>query len=318
MSIEQAHGHTASGDAARLVVVSNRLPFTLRREDDGHWTAARGAGGLVAAMDPLLKQSGGIWVGWPGESSPPDTPGRREALDERERDGFRVVELPAGLVAGFYEGFSNETVWPLFHHFPFLLKFDPQHWTDYREANARFRDALLEHLRPDDLVWVHDYQLMLLPAMLRAARPDVRVGFFLHIPFPPSAVFRLLPRGEELLEGLLGADFVAFHTHTDLQHFRNSIQRGLGLSSQMDRVDVGGRSVRLEALPISIDPRSFSTLLHEPGEMADRLAALRRSTPAGTCSWRWTGWTTPRASPSGCARSAGSCATTRTCGARSC
>ena len=276
MRFERADDNAAAGgDEGRLVVVSNRLPFTLKRDDAGHWTSARGAGGLVAAMDPLLKRSGGIWVGWPGESSPADTPGRQKAIDEQVRNGFRVVELPEELVAGFYEGFSNETIWPLFHHFPFLLKFDPQHWADYQAANARFRDALLEQLQPNDLIWVHDYQLMLLPAMLRAARPDVRVGFFLHIPFPPSAVFRLLPRGDELLQGLLGADFLAFHTHTDLQHFRNSIQRSLGLASTMDRVDMPGRAARLEALPISIDPKAFSSLLHEPGEMADRLKSLR-------------------------------------------
>jgi trehalose 6-phosphate synthase/phosphatase len=264
---EPAHG--------RLVVVSNRLPFALKQADDGKWTAQRSAGGLATAMDPLLKRTGGIWIGWPGDSSDPADPDRRRALDGQAREGFHVVELSRELVAGFYEGYSNGTLWPLFHQFPSRLHFEPGHWADYQEANRIFRDAVLEQLRPDDLVWVHDYQLMLLPQLLRDARPDVRVGFFLHIPFPSSSVFRVLPRGEELLHGLLGADFLGFHTHNDVQHFRDSTLRRLGIGSQMDHVELGGRSVRLEAVPIGIDPRSYADLLHNDPDVPQRLEALR-------------------------------------------
>ena len=260
----------------RLIVVSNRLPFSLKRDDAGNWFAQRGAGGLAAAMDPLLRQTGGMWIGWPGDSSDPVDPGRRAVLEEQARQGFHVVELPAALVSGFYEGFSNETLWPLFHQFPTRVEFSPTHWGDYRKANELFRDAVLEHARPDDLIWVHDYQLMLLPGMLREAMPAARVGFFLHIPFPPSSMFRILPRGDELLQGLLGADFLAFHTHSDVQHFRDGVLRRLGVGSRMDRVELGGRAARLEALPISIDPGAFDKLLtSDNDEMRERLASLR-------------------------------------------
>jgi trehalose 6-phosphate synthase/phosphatase len=264
--------YPASG---RLIVVSNRLPFSLKRDGDGcAWTAHRSAGGLAAAMDPLLKQTGGMWIGWPGDSSDPNDPDRKRVLDEQAKQGLHVVELPEQLVRGFYEGFSNETLWPLFHSFPTRVLFDPQHWADYRRANELFRDAVLAHAKPNDLIWVHDYQLMLLPGMLREAMPGARVGFFLHIPFPASTMFRLLPRGEEMLQGLLGADLLAFHTHSDVQHFRDSVLRRLGIGSRMDAIDLGARTVRLEALPISIDPESFRRLLHD-GEMQGRLELLR-------------------------------------------
>ena len=260
----------------RLVVVSNRLPVGLRRTDEG-WDVQRSAGGLATAMGPLLKQTGGIWIGWAGDSSDVGDARRREILDRWAReDGFHTVEMSADLVRGFYEGFSNEAVWPLFHHFPFVFKFDPDHWQAYQAANRLFCNAVLEQLRPGDLVWVHDYQLMLLPRMLRDAVPDVRVGFFLHIPFPSSNVFRLLPRGDEVLDGLLGADYVAFHTHIDLHNFRSSVLRVLGLASRMDEVDVGGHSVHLDALPIGIDPAAFTKRLHEDEETVRRLEELRK------------------------------------------
>jgi trehalose 6-phosphate synthase/phosphatase len=266
----------------RLVVVSNRLPFALKKADDGTWSAQRSAGGLATAMDPLLKRSGGIWIGWSGDSSDPADPSRRQVLDDQAGQGFHALELSKELVAGFYEGFSNETLWPLFHQFPSRLEFDPAHWADYREANRVFCEAVLPHLQPDDLVWIHDYQLMLLPQMLREARPEARIGFFLHIPFPTSAMFRLLPRGDELLAGVLGADFIAFHTHSDVQHFRDSVLRRLGIASQMDQVEFDGRVIGLEALPISIDPKSFTDKLEklraEPGpDGKSRIEALRAS-----------------------------------------
>jgi len=261
---------------SRLVVVSNRLPLTLRRTGKG-WAGEPSAGGLVTALGPVVRGTGGLWLGWPGEGPDRSDPGRDEALSSWEREhGFVAVDLPRTLASRFYQGYPNQALWPLFHQFPSWLEFTPESWAAYVEANEFFRDAVVARLRPGDLVWVHDYHLMLLPRMLRDAAPDVAVGFFLHIPFPSSEVFHILPRREELLRGVLGADYVAFQTHRHLSHFRSSLLRILGLSSQMDRVLVGGRVVRLEALPIGIAPESFTGLLESDPAVAAASEKLRK------------------------------------------
>jgi trehalose 6-phosphate synthase/phosphatase len=267
----------------RLVVVSNRLPLTLRRTKDGSWRAERSTGGLVTALGPVLKKTGGLWIGWPGE--PPETPDdARQSLLERweERHGYVTVDLSRATSQRFYHGYANSTLWPLFHGFPSHMEFGPEGWDAYLEANTRFRDAVLDRLRPGDLVWVHDYHLMLLPQLIRDAAPDVDLGFFLHIPFPYSDVFGVLPRREELLRGLLGADCIAFHTHGHLQNFRSSLLRFLGIGSRMDGADVDGRFARFEALPIGIVADEFTGLLDgDPAvgasldELHKRYAGLR-------------------------------------------
>jgi trehalose 6-phosphate synthase/phosphatase len=174
-------GNTSQG---RVIVVSNRLPVTLKRVGS-EWRAEKSAGGLATAMDPILQQSKGIWIGWTGDSSGAKDEKRQKVIDKwREEDGYIAVDLPPQTAAGFYEGFSNQTLWFLFHHFPGHLKYYPDQWRDYVKANEIFRDAVLEQLQPNDLIWVHDYQLMLLPQMIREKAPDAKIGFFLHIPFP--------------------------------------------------------------------------------------------------------------------------------------
>jgi len=196
-------------------------------------------------------------------------------LDQLKQQGLYPVALSARLVKHFYEGYANQTLWPLFHPFPSRLVFDPAGWEAYVEANKRFLDAIVSEARPGDLIWVHDYQLMLLPQMIRKALPDARIGFFLHIPFPSSSVFRVLPRREELLQGVLGADFVAFQTHTHLQHFRSSLLRILGLESRMDQLELEGRPVRLEALPIGVAANVFTRDLLNHATIRRHLEHLR-------------------------------------------
>jgi trehalose 6-phosphate synthase/phosphatase len=245
----------------RLIVVSNRLPLTLKR-GDGRWITQRSSGGLASAMNPLLGRRGGDWIGWPGNSGDEDQEERRAVLqDWAQEEQCFAVELPTEVASGFYEGYANQTLWPVFHNFPSQLKFDAKAWESYVEANRIFSKAVAERYRPGDLVWVHDYHLMLLPQMLRHELPDAAVGFFLHIPFPASEIFPILPRREELLEGLLGADLVVFQTHGHLQQFRSALLRVLGIESKVAEVTVGGRPVRLDALPIGIAPEEYTSLL---------------------------------------------------------
>jgi trehalose 6-phosphate synthase/phosphatase len=247
----------------RLLVVSNRLPLTLRKGEDGHWTTERSSGGLASAMNPILRDNGGDWIGWAGSSGEEDQEERNSVLQEwAQKDQCFAVELPAEIAKGFYEGYSNQTLWPVFHNFPSQLKFDAKDWQAYIEANRIFSRAVVDRYKQGDLVWVHDYQLMLLPQMLRAELPDAAIGFFLHIPFPSSEIFPILPRREELLQGLLGADLVAFQTHGHLQQFRAALLRVLGLESKIAEVAVGGRPIRLEAHPIGIAPEQYTDLLN--------------------------------------------------------
>ena len=246
----------------RLLVVSNRLPLTLRKAEDGHWTTERSSGGLASAMNPILRDNGGDWIGWAGSSGEEDQEKRNSVLQEwAQKDQCFAVELPAEIAKGFYEGYSNQTLWPVFHNFPSQLKFDAKDWQAYIEANRIFCRAVVDRYKQGDLVWVHDYQLMLLPQMLRAELPDAAIGFFLHIPFPSSEIFPILPRREELLQGLLGADLVAYQTHGHLQQFRAALLRVLGLESKIAEVAVGGRPIRLEAHPIGIAPEQYTDLL---------------------------------------------------------
>jgi trehalose 6-phosphate synthase/phosphatase len=261
---------------ARLIVVSNRLPLTLRRGSEG-WRAERSTGGLATALGPVMARTGGLWIGWPGDSPESRDENREQVLTRwGRRHGFAAVDLTPALSRRFYQGFSNQTLWPLFHQFPSSVVYDPEGWEAYVEANKRFRDVVLAHYRPGDSIWVHDYHLMLLPQLLREAVPEANVGFFLHIPFPASDLFRVLPRREELLRGLLGADCVAFQTHSHLQHFRASVLRILGMSSRMDRIEADGRFVRLEALPIGIVAEDFTGPLATDKAVHESIEDLRR------------------------------------------
>ena len=250
-----------SDTRARLIVVSNRLPLTLKKTDEG-WDTTRSSGGLASAMNPLLARTGGEWIGWAGDSGQEDSKERGAVLVEwADTEHCFAVNLPKDVAAGFYEGYANQTLWPVFHNFPSQLKFDAKDWEAYVEANRIFCQAVVNRYKRNDLIWVHDYHLMLLPQMLREKLPDAAVGFFLHIPFPSAEIFPVLPRREELLEGLLGADLLAFQTHGHLQQFRAALLRVLGLESKIAEVTLGSRPIRLEALPIGIAPEDYAGLL---------------------------------------------------------
>lgn len=245
---------------SRLIVVSNRLPFTVESQgEDFRFVAS--AGGLVSALGAYLegrRQSEPdfecVWVGWPGGAvSEESEPALREvALREH---GALPVFLSAEEMNAFYHGFCNNTLWPLFHYFPSYTEYDPKHFDVYVNVNRRFADAVLAILQPGDTVWVHDYQLLLLPGMLRAATPQATIGFFLHIPFPSHEVFRLLPAPwrRELLAGMLGADLVGFHTFDYTQHFLQCVSRTLGYEHHLGQLAFGTQARRADTFPIGID-----------------------------------------------------------------
>ncbi len=258
----------------RLLVVSNRLPLTAKRVS-GRWRGERSSGGLVAAMAPLMEKSDGLWLGWPGNSLPGEPEGRERLMRDWERKhGYVAVEIPPKISRSFYEGYANDTLWPLLHGFPTRVVFAPESWHAYRDANERFADAVASRMRKRDLVWAHDYQLMLVPRLIRERSPGARIGFFLHIPFPSSEVFRILPEREDVLLGLLGADAVAFQTHDHLHNFRRSLLQVLGLESSMDEVQVDGRRVHLSALPIGIQSEEWEALTSTDRKVAKRKAEL--------------------------------------------
>ena len=258
----------------RLMVVSNRLPVKLQNAPAG-WRAELSSGGLATAMNPILRRSHGVWIGWPGTSGEIEDPKRRQIIEKwASEDRLIAVELPPEMARNFYEGYANQTLWPLFHYFPSRLVSDPKDWAAYVAANKRFRDVVVRNYRPGDAIWVHDYQLMLLPGLLREALPSAAIGFFLHIPFPSSEVFRIVPERAQLLDGLLGADLLAFQTYSHLQHFRTSLLRISGRESRIDQIDLGRRAVRIAALPIGIAPEMFTGLLQKR-ETLDEIAKLK-------------------------------------------
>jgi trehalose 6-phosphate synthase/phosphatase len=248
---------------SRLLIVSNRLPVTARVER-GDVILTQSAGGLATAMRGPHEKLDALWIGWPGSSS--DDP----RIDERLR-AMRTVPLHLSeeQIAGYYDGFSNGVLWPLFHYLIDTVQLDAQRdWESYVEVNRVFADAVVEQYRARDRVWVHDYQLALVPQMIREKIPDARIGFFLHIPFPSSEVFRLLPWREQILRGLLGSDLVGFHTASFRHNFAYSAARVLGLEPDVDTVAYDDRVVRLGVYPISIDVGQFESLARDPAVQA--------------------------------------------------
>ena len=248
----------------RLVLVSNRLPVTVKVER-GEVTVAQSAGGLATGLRGPHEQSGGPWVGWPGEVSRM-TPPQRERLDAHLAELHCVpVHLTTAEVTKYYDGFSNSVLWPLFHYLLDRIPPTSQEWDVYRGVNERFADAVARIYQPGDLIWVHDYPLTLLPGMLRARLPAATIGFFLHIPFPASEVLRILPWREQVLEGMLGADLIGFHTYTYRSHFASSALRILGIAaSEGDRIYVDGREIRLGVFPIGVDTQTFGAMADDP------------------------------------------------------
>jgi len=248
-------GMADSGDS-EFVVVANRLPIDLERLPDGTSTWKRSPGGLVTALEPLLRHRHGAWIGWPGVPDSDEDPIHEDGLQ------LYPVSLTADEVGKYYEGFSNATLWPLYHDLIVKPIYDRQWWDCYVAVNRRFAEATAEAAAPGATVWIQDYQLQLVPKMLRKLRPDLIIGFFLHIPFPPVELFMQMPWRTEIIEGLLGADLVGFHLPGGAQNFlylsrrlvgANTSRASVGVRSRFGEVQIGFRTVTVGAFPISID-----------------------------------------------------------------
>src|SRR5690606_2001796 len=213
------------------------------------------------------------WSGWPGI---PVNDSDQQEYFQSELAERRLIPLflTDEEIKGFYEGFSNEVLWPIFHYMPSYANYDLNNWEIYVRVNERFRDLVLQHAQPDDTIWVHDYQLLLLPGMLRQALPDASIGFFQHIPFPSQELFRLIPWRRELLQGMLGADLLGFHTFDDVRHFISSATRLTSTNNNSNWLEVEGRTVFAEPFPMGIDSKRFSALSTNE-KVLQRVAELR-------------------------------------------
>ena len=259
-----------------LIVVANRLPVQQssgRGMDGPKWQSA--SGGLVTALVPTLKATRGVWVGWNGSSE------QKVASFVHDGVAIRPVTLSESDINGFYNHMSNRTLWPLYHDAIRTPEFDRKHWRPYVEVNRRYARAAARAANPGDVVWVHDYHLQLVPAMVRQIRPDVRIGFFLHIPFPPEEIFAWLPWRREILEGLLGADVVGFQTHSAVRNFSRLARRftstdGTDISLRYDE-----RTVRVGSWPISIDADWFEKIASDRRTTIPEAAQIRARLGSG-------------------------------------
>jgi trehalose 6-phosphate synthase/phosphatase len=261
---------------ARLLIASNRLPVTVRATDGGV-SVERSTGGLATGMKGPHERLGGLWIGWPGDLEGVSPDDRADVDAKLEALRLAPVQLSRDEIARYYEGYSNTVLWPLFHYETARLPPEVKNFDAYEAVNERFADAIAEQYEPGDLVWVHDYQLMLVPQLLRERLPEARIGFFLHIPFPSSELFRILPQRERILEGLLGADLLGFHTATFVRHFASSVLRVLGLPTDVDRIRLGFRDVVLGVFPMGVDAAVFSKLARAPDVL--RIAHEHRADP---------------------------------------
>ena len=259
----------ATNGSADLVIVANRLPVDRVYDADGTPSWRRSPGGLVSALEPVLRRNDGAWIGWPG--------GDEADLEPFTEDGLRLVPvaLSADEIEEFYEGFANGTLWPLYHDLVAKPEFHREWWESYVEVNERFAAAAANEAAEHATVWIHDYQLQLMPRMLRELRPDLRIGFYLHIPFPPTELFQQLPWRRQILEGLLGADLIGFQLPGGAANFVRLVRQRVGHRTHRDTIELpDGRTVRARNYPISIDTAAFEELARSEG-VTKRAAEIR-------------------------------------------
>ncbi len=259
---------------SRTIIISNRLPVKIEKTEDG-FSYQPSAGGLATGLGSVYKQGNNFWIGWPGLEV--TDPKQQTVIKEGiKAENLVPVFLTEEEIHDFYEGFSNATLWPIFHYFAEYAVFEETYWEAYKKVNQKFCEVIIQHLQPEDTVWVHDYQLLLLPALLREHFKDLSIGFFQHIPFPSFEVFRSVPWRRELLNGMLGADLIGFHTYDDMRHFLSSVSRLAGIGYQHGQVGIDNRTVTVDAFPMGIDYEKYAQTATLP-ETISREVRYRKS-----------------------------------------
>jgi trehalose 6-phosphate synthase/phosphatase len=243
----------------KIVLISNRLPVNITKKGE-EFVFKPSIGGLATGLKSVYENRNSVWVGWSGLTAEEVTPAQKKQIINTLRDKYKCIPifLSQTDVKLYYFGFSNNTIWPLFHYFIHETDYSPEFWLAYKHVNRLFFRAAKEVIRPHDDIWIHDYQLMLLPQMVKESFPDNRVGFFLHIPFPSFEVFRLLPWRDEILEGLLGADLIGFHTYDYVRHFLSSVRRILGVEHNLGSISLQHRIIKTDVFPMGIDYNKYA------------------------------------------------------------
>jgi len=243
----------------KTIIVSNRLPVKVSRKD-GDIQLSPSEGGLATGLGSIYKEGDNVWIGWPGLEIT-DTQEQETVCNQLKQLSLMPVFLSQDEINQYYEGFSNEVLWPVFHYYASTYTtYKKSNWESYQAVNEKFRDVILKVAQPNDIIWIHDYQLLLLPGLVRKVLPDVSIGFFLHIPFPSHEMFRLIPWRYELLDGMLGADLLGFHTFDDVRHFISAATRILPVHASSNLITCGERSVVIESFPMGIDERKYAEL----------------------------------------------------------
>jgi trehalose 6-phosphate synthase/phosphatase len=241
----------------KTIIVSNRLPIEFKITASGI-DYKPSVGGLATGLKTVHSEGNSLWIGWSGLTEEQLNDVKSQKLKQAAHEERCVtVPLTEGDINDFYFGFSNTALWPMFHYFLQYTEYDLAQWEAYKKANEKFTDKVLEHASEGDKIWIHDYQLLLLPQMLRERQPTLSIGFFLHIPFPAFEIFRTCPWRDELLRGMLGADLLGFHTYDYVQHFLNSVKRIAGLNVKFNEITLDGRIVKADSFPMGIDYESF-------------------------------------------------------------
>ncbi len=249
----------------RLLVIANRLPFNITKRA-GRFHFRTSPGGLATGLSSLSESFERLWMGWPGITNEKLTAEDKSQIGEKlAAEDYLPVFLSQNQIEDYYFGFCNKTIWPLFHYFPMRTVYEEHFWKTYQQVNKIFCDEIMEIAKPGDYIWVHDYQLMLLPQLLREKLPELDIGFFLHIPWPSFELFRLLPWREEILNGLLGANLIGFHTYGYVRHFLSSVSRIMGLEHTLGKVGMGNRVIKVDAFPMGIDYEKYSQAISKVG-----------------------------------------------------